>query len=510
MTSSRKEALLQTYEPIPFLGNFIDGEFHSQNLGDESWQNVSPANHSETVSQCQTAYSHVGQSIEAASKAFRTWSLLPVSERIEALILVREAFEKNRESLEHAIARETGKPLWECKTEVNAMIGKFAVTIDHSLKLVSEEKIQEITPGVDGFIRYQPRGVLAVLGPFNFPGHLPNGHIIPALLTGNTVVFKPSELTPMTAQVMAQCFAQAKIPAGVFNMVHGGGEVGRRMVSHKGIEGVLFTGSYETGLKIQQATLNDYWKINALEMGGKNATVVWKDADLQKSVYDTLVGSFLTAGQRCSGTSRVFVHSEIYQSFLDLFYEKAKNIEIGHWETQPFMGSLISAKSVDSYLRYQEIALREGAEKVMRGKVIEPGCTGNYVTPSIYAVPGYDEKSVYQNSEIFGPNVAIYSMDDLAEPIEANNKTGFGLSMAVFSKDRAVFDEVLAKAKVGLLNWNRTTNGASSRLPFGGCGKSGNGRPAAHFSVFYSTNVVASLEDRNPFDPSKTMPGVKW
>lgn len=498
------------HDPIPFLGNYINGEFHSQGLKDEEWSNLSPANHSEVVANCKTSYSHVDECVVSAKKAFVNWSNLKMEERIESVLLVKEAFEKNREALELTIARETGKPLWECKTEVNAMIGKFAVTIDHSLKLIEEQKIKEIAPGVDGYIRFVPRGVLAVLGPFNFPGHLPNGHIVPALIAGNTIVFKPSELTPMTAQVIASCFQEAKIPSGVFNLVQGGGEVGRRLVSHKEIEGVLFTGSYETGLKIQQATLNDYWKINALEMGGKNSTIVWQDADLEKALYDSLVGSFLTAGQRCSGTSRIFLHEKIHDEFLDKFYEKAKKLKIGHWNSNSFMGPLISGKSVDGYLRFQEIALREGAKKIMRGKIIEPDVTGNYVTPSIYTLGSYDAKSVYQNSEIFGPNVAIYKINDMNEPIVANNTTGYGLSMAVFSKDKEIYTQALKKAKVGLLNWNRTTNGASSRLPFGGCGKSGNGRPAAHFAVYYSTNAVASLEDQNSFDQSKILPGVEW
>jgi len=437
------------HDPIPFLGNFINGEFHSQGLKDEEWSNLSPANHSEVVANCKTSYSHVDECVVSAKKAFVNWSNLKMEERIESVLLVKEAFEKNREALELTIARETGKPLWECKTEVNAMIGKFAVTIDHSLKLIEEQKIKEIAPGVDGYIRFVPRGVLAVLGPFNFPGHLPNGHIVPALIAGNTIVFKPSELTPMTAQVIASCFQEAKIPSGVFNLVQGGG-------------------------------------------------------------YDSLVGSFLTAGQRCSGTSRIFLHEKIHDEFLDKFYEKAKKLKIGHWNSNSFMGPLISGKSVDGYLRFQEIALREGAEKIMRGKIIEPDVTGNYVTPSIYTLGSYDAKSVYQNSEIFGPNVAIYKINDMNEPIVANNTTGYGLSMAVFSKDKEIYTQALKKAKVGLLNWNRTTNGASSRLPFGGCGKSGNGRPAAHFAVYYSTNAVASLEDQNSFDQSKILPGVEW
>jgi len=501
---------VETFKPIPFLGDYLDGEFVNPKKSDGEFINKSPANLEETVGEIRYTYSHVDQACAAAKKAFVEWSDTPLDARIAALFKVRDLYSQKKEQLAQAISRETGKPLWEANTEVGAMIGKFAITVEHSLQLVEENRIKDATPGVDAVIRYRPRGVLAVIGPFNFPGHLPNGHIVPALLTGNTVVFKPSELTPMTAQIMAECFHEAQIPKGVFNLVQGDGETGRRLVIHGQVDGNLFTGSYETGLKIQKATLHDYWKVNALEMGGKNATIVWSDADMEKAVYDSTVGCFLSAGQRCSGTSRIFVHRSKLDEFTENFYQRAKKLEIGHWSTNPFMGTLINEKAVDSYLRFQEIATREGCEKVMRGKSLEPGVKGHYVTPSIYKVPEYDPRSVYQNTEIFGPNVAIYGIDDVDQAIEANNQTGYGLSMAIFTQKEELYQRTLKRAKVGLLNWNRTTNGASSRLPFGGCGKSGNDRPAAHFAVYYCTTPVASLEDSGAFDSSKAMPGMHW
>jgi len=245
-------------------------------------------------------------------------------------------------------------------------------------------------------------------------------------------------------------------------------------------------------------------------MGGKNSTVVWKDADLEKAVYETIIGSFLSAGQRCSCTSKVILHKDIKDKFVENFYETAKKLVIGHWSEDPFMGSLIDTDSVEKYIRFQEIAKREGCESLMRGKSLDLDHEGFYVTPSITLVDEFDPKSVYQNNEIFGPNVGIYTVDDFSDAISINNSSGFGLSMSVFTEDESLYKKALLAAKVGLLNWNKTTNGASSRLPFGGMGKSGNDRPSAHYAVNYCTVPVSSIEHSGGFDPESVMPGVDY
>lgn len=493
-----------------FLGDFIDGRFVLSDRPDGSWSNVSPANLKEELIEISYRNDHVDEACVAAKKAFREWSHLKVSERVAYMTKLRDSFMAHEEAMSEVIARETGKPLWEAKTESKALSSKIDVTINHSLQLISDVKIANALPRVDGYIRYKPRGVMAVLGPFNFPAHLPNGHIVPSLVAGNTVVFKPSEKTPVTGQLMAEIFHQAGFPDGVFNVVQGKSETGKRLATHEWVDGVLFTGSYEVGLKIKQDTLHHHRKILALEMGGKNCTVVWKDADLTKAVYETLVGSFLSAGQRCSCTSKILIHKDIYESFVDRFYRHAKKLSIGYWQENPFMGPLISDDSVEKYIRFQEIAKREGAESLMRGKSLDLDYPGHYVTPSIHLVNQYDPKSIYQKSEIFGPNVAIYKVEDFDEAIEINNSSGFGLVMALFTKDRSLYEKALLESKVGLLNWNRTTNGASSKLPFGGMGKSGNDRPSAHFAINYCTVPVACLEDLTPFDSSQILPGTHF
>ena len=333
---------------------------------------------------------------------------------------------------------------------------------------------------------------------------------MPALATGNTVVFKPSELTPAVGQLMAQIFHEAHFPQGVFNLVQGLAETGKRLVADESVDGILFTGSYETGQKIKQATFEHHWKLLALEMGGKNATIVWNDADINKAIYESVIGSFVSAGQRCSCTSRVILHKDIADKFIQKFYDTAKKLTIGYWRDNPFMGPLINAEAVEKYLRFQEIAQREGAERLMRGKALDSERSGYYVTPSICLVKEFKPESVYQKSEIFGPNVAIYTVDDFDEALKINDSTGFGLVASVFTKSRALYEEAALRARVGLVNWNRTTNGASSRLPFGGIGKSGNDRATAHHAVYYCTVPVASLEDEGPFDTKGQLPGINY
>ena len=495
---------------MEYFGDLIDGRFRVPERADGEFKVLSPADLKDHIMTLQFRYDHVDEACSAAKKAFLKWAMLSMDERKAYMIKIKELYQAHKEDLAQCISRETGKPLWESNNEVQTMINKVDVTLQTALPLVAEQKVENALPKVDGFVRFKPRGVMAVLGPFNFPGHLPNGHIIPALVTGNTVVFKPSEKTPVTGQLMAQIIQKAGLPPGVFNLVQGDGAVGKRLVANENVDGILFTGSYEVGLRIKQETMTHFWKILALEMGGKNATIVWNDADLDKAVYETLVGSFVSAGQRCSCTSRIILHRSIAEMFMNRFYEAAKKLSIGYWKDNPFMGPLISSDAVEKYIRFQEIAKREGCESMMRGKSLDTGRDGYYVTPSIMLVKEVKKDSVYQKSEIFGPNVAVYTVDDFEEALALNNSSGYGLVMSVFTKNRSLYETALVKAQVGMVNWNRTTNGASSKLPFGGMNKSGNDRPTASYAVYYTTIPVASLEDHTPFDPAAILPGMNW
>lgn len=498
------------YPKITFLGDFLNGRFVLADKPDGQFKDESPGDLSDQILTAQYKLDHIEVACQAAKAAYIPWARLSIDARKKYILRLKDLFISHEAEIAEAIARDTGKALWDALSEAKALPAKIDVTLNESMKLVQEQRIANALPQVDGVLRFKSRGVMAVVGPFNFPAHLPNGHIIPALMTGNTVVYKPSEQTPFVAQLYTQLIEKAEFPAGVFNLVHGEGETGKRLVAHDLVDGILFTGSYEVGLKIKQETLNQYWKILALEMGGKNATVIWDDAEINKAVYETIVGAYMSAGQRCSGTSRVIVHDRIADQFTDKFYEVAKKLTIGHWSKNPFMGSLINQTAVEKYVRFQEMANRENCESLMRGKSFEGEVKGHYVTPSIHLVKAFDPKSLYQKTEIFGPNVAIYRSSDFDNTLDIVNSTGYGLCMSLFTKNMDLYNEALLRARVGILNLNRTTNGASSKLPFGGMGKSGNDRPSAHFAVQYCTVPLASLEDTTPFDKTKLLPGVTF
>jgi succinylglutamic semialdehyde dehydrogenase len=498
-------------------GNFIQGKFQKVSDVQGEWVSRCPGDFNDEIGRFQYSYASIDEAVHSARSAFRPWRALQISERVEFLKKYQEVLKRRQDELAEAIAREVGKPLWEAKTELSAMINKVDITLTESLKFIAPFDIPKIMEKTQGICRYKPLGVMAVIGPFNFPGHLPNGHFVPALLTGNTVIFKPSEKTPLVGQFIAEFFMEAGLPAGVFNLVQGEKEVGRRLCVHEGIDGVLFTGSYEVGTRIKQDTLQQHWKLLALEMGGKNSVIVWEDAQMDLAVYEVLLGAFLTAGQRCSATSRVIVHSKRIEEFTHQLHARAKAFSIGHPLENPFMGPLIDQGSVDRYMKFLGIANREGFEWVMRGKTLEYSTSGNYVTPSICLAKEcsleYTRKSIYQQTELFAPNVAILPVSDLEEAIAQANATQFGLVASVFTQSRAIYEKCWEELEVGLVNWNKSTVGASSRLPFGGLKKSGNHFPTAVTAPLYCTYPVASLEVAEPGSvaevASKTQ-GLNW
>lgn len=510
MTEARKT--------FPVRGNYIDGKFRSASeSGDVNgeWIGKSPADFSDQLGRFQYSYPSADHAVAAARKAFDGWRKKPLADRTSLLKKYQAAVKKREEDLIHAMAREVGKPAWEAKTEVAAMFNKVDVTINESMKFVADFEIQKIMENTTGSCHYRPLGVMAVIGPFNFPGHLPNGHIVPALLTGNTVVFKPSEKSPMVGQIMAECFDEAGIPAGVFNMIQGQGEVGRRLCVHEEVDGVLFTGSYEVGTRIKQDTLQQHWKLLALEMGGKNPTLIWDDANMDLAIQDTLVSAYVTAGQRCSATSRVIVHNKVLEKFVERFHERAKAFSIGHPLDNPFIGPLIEQGAVDRYMKFLGIASREGAEIVMRGKALELKYSGNYVTPTIcwFKDSSIEQtrKSVFQQTELFAPSVAILGVDTLEEAIAQANETQYGLAASIFTANRTNFEKAREDLEFGLVNWNKSTVGASSRLPFGGFKKSGNHFPTALTSTLYCAMPIASLEVAEPkLAAATTYPGLNW
>jgi succinylglutamic semialdehyde dehydrogenase len=359
---------------------------------------------------------------------------------------------------------------------------------------------------------------MAVVGPFNFPLHLPNGHIGPALLAGNTIVFKPSDKTPATGQLLAGLYHEAlqsvNAPAGTFNLVQGAADVASRLVGHEEIDGVLFTGSWPVGRRILEANLDRPGRIIALELGGNNPAVVMDDADLRPAAIECARAAFATTGQRCTCTRRIVVHEAIAGKFVPLLAKIASTLVVGDPKGvaggQPFMGPLIRAEAVVAALRTQRRWADEGGAVVLESTAMASAEGGHYITPGIVRVPGFtrDEAGCGGDTELFGPLVRVCVVGSLDEALVQANATRYGLAASIFTKDERAQERFLHESRAGCVNVNTGTAGASGKLPFGGVGLSGNHRPAGAFALDYCAYPVASMIERGSEAPLS--PGMKF
>lgn len=499
----------------PTKGNFLNGEFCEPSDIEDSILSISPADREDCLGEFPTSVASVELAVLQAHDAFKVWKRTSFSERASYLRKYQEVIRSRADEMAEALAREVGKPLWEAKTEINAMVGKVDVTLNEGMADISETKIENVLPGTEGLCRYRPLGVLAVIGPFNFPAHLPNGHIVPALAAGNTVIFKPSEKTPLTGQLLAECVAAAGFPKGVFSMVQGARAIAKRLVEHEAVAGVLFTGSYDVGLAIKRATIEQPGKLLALEMGGKNGAIICDDANLELALYETICGAFMTTGQRCSATSRIFVDERIFSQFCDRFAAIAKKLDIGHPLDNPFMGPLIDQASFERVQGYGEQLIGDGFDVVQMPTPLDKGKKGFYLQACVaQAKKVFTAKDLRQSKtqteEVFGPAVTIFPFKELQTAIDCVNATDFGLVASVFTKDREVFENCWHELETGLVNWNKPTIGAASKLPFGGLKKSGNHFPTALHAGRYVTAPITSLCAPGIENPEIKIPGIHW
>ena len=469
---------------------------------------VSPAEPEDEIGRYPIAGDEVvADAVARAREAFPGWRDAGFEARANALKRFRDLVKGRVDELATLISREMGKALWDAKGEAALVPAKVDVTLADGMAEVSE---RQVAPGARA--TFHPRGVLSVLGPFNFPAHLPNGHIVPALATGNTVVFKPSELTPAVGEWMAQAWRDAELPRGVFEIVQGAASTGAGLALHPDVDGVLFTGSYEAGRALAESTLDDPGKILALEMGGKNAIIVMDDADLDIAISEAALSICATTGQRCSCASRLFVHTDVIEEFSERLRDVLENIAVGFPLTEGvFMGPLVSRRAYDKVTHYRSLAAAEasaggaGGERLL---LAAPGLDPPFVGPGLVRFDSCDQFHPYQRHEIFGPEAAIYPITDLDQAIAAVNDSEYGLVAAIIAKDRARYEHCVGRIRTGLLNWNKGTIGASGKLPFGGIKKSGNDRPAGISAGLYCTIPQAHLENSAPFDPTTLPPGM--
>ena len=481
-------------------GDYIGGRFVKAKGSNNKERLIkSPADLKDQVFSFFSDPDHIEPACFLAKKAFPAWAALRQSARNVYLKKLSRVFKAREKEISFLIARETGKPLWESLLEAKALSQKIEITLNKALPLVQDTKLLPLKPGfTKGKIFYRPQGALLALGPFNFPVHLPLGHIVPALALGNTVVFKPSEKTPASGEILSECFHQAGFPKGVFNMLQGGADTAKALLKASEISGVLFTGSYSVGRKIKQELLDHPEKTLTLEMGGKNSALIWKDASMKSALHEVLKGAYLTAGQRCSSTSRLILHKDIKHTFLKSFIALSRKIKVGHYSENPFMGPLIDEKAKLRFLSAGLKAQQQNALMHLKPEILKTQFKGFYVRPAILEPSKYDPKSFYQNEELFCPLVAVYTVETEEEVFHLVKQGGYGLLLSVFCKSRAFAKKALEQARVGVLHWNLSSSGASSLLPFGGKGKSGNARPAGLFTVRQCSDPIAWMEKSGP------------
>ena len=445
----------------------------------------------------------VEQAVSAARTALVSWRNTPFAERQAIVERFAELVKAHSEAIAVVIAEETGKPLWETRTEAGAMVGKIAISLRAYQERTGEK--QKDIAGTQAVLRHRPLGVMAVFGPYNFPGHLPNGHIVPALLAGNTVVFKPSDLTPKVAEETMKLWQQAGLPDGVINMVQGARATGEALAGAKGIDGLLFTGSANTGHLLHRQFAGQPGKMLALEMGGNNPMVISRHyGELDATVYTIIQSAFISAGQRCTCARRLYLpYGAEGDQILARLLELTRQIRVGGQfdEPAPFMGAQVSVQAADNIMQAQSQLVELGGEALLaatRGQ-------GAIVTPGIIEVSQIAE---LPDEEYFGPLLQVARYHELDEAVEKANDTRYGLSAGLVSTDDSEWHYFIEHIRAGIVNRNRQLTGASGDAPFGGPGASGNLRPSAYYAADYCAYPMASMEGEQTELPAQLSPGI--
>ena len=482
---------------------FIDGKWLAGK--GSQFTSVDPST-GESVWQAESASAaQVDTAARAAREAFFDWSQSPIEARLTIIKRFAELLAQNKLALATVIAEETGKPLWETQTEVAAMIGKIGISEQaYHDRTGSKENAMPVGRAV---LKHKPHGVVAVFGPYNFPGHLPNGHIVPALIAGNCILFKPSELTPKTAEVTVKLWQQAGLPDGVLNLLQGEIETGKALANHPAIDGLFFTGSSNTGHLLHEQFAAQPNKILALEMGGNNPLIVKDVHDVDAAVHDIIQSAFVSAGQRCTCARRLLVaNNETGDKLVKRLVEVAQQIQIGRYdaEPQPFMGPVVSAKAADQ-LDKAFIMLQQLGGEVLLPMQRGESSTG-FISPGIIDMTGIETP----DEEYFGPLLKVIRYADFDEAIQLANDTRYGLAAGLLADSRSDYDYFYARIRAGIVNWNRPLTGASSAAPFGGPGASGNHRPSAYYAADYCAYPVASVESDEILMPAKLSPGLSF
>lgn len=401
---------------------------------------------------------------------------------------------RQEEALATLISRETGKPLWEARSEASAVIDQVETSIRAYGERTGQRRLDSAMQGTTA-LRHRPHGVMAVLGPYNSPAHLPNGRIVPALIAGNVVILKPSEKTPAVGEFLVGCFHRAGVPEGVLQVLIGGPEEGQMLVAHADVSGILFTGSAQTGIAINRKLASTPNKIVTLEMGGNNPLVVWDTPKIGDVAALIIQSAFTNAGQRCTAASRLIVKSSMYFDLIAELLKLLDRMVIGapFDQPQPFMGPMIDARAADLVTESFLYFLSHGGKALAHMR--RPFGDLPFITPGLIDVTGVEDRP---DVEIFGPLLQVIRADDFDEAIAEANNTRFGLSASLLGGSPEEYNRFWSNIRAGIVNWNRPTNAPSAGSPVGGVGLSGNHRPGAYYSADHCAYPVSSSELDQP------------
>ena len=465
--------------------NYIAGDWRDGNAA--PFVSTDPANGDTIWTGAYANRADVDAAFNAARAAFPDWAKTPYQARRDIIERFGALVAERKDDLAELISRETGKLLWDTQGEAAAMAGKIGISLTAYDDRTGEKRSD--TAFGHAQLRHKPLGVMLVLGPYNFPGHLPNGHIVPALAAGNTIVFKPSELTPAVGEFMVRLWEEAGLPEGVVNLVQGARETGEAALDHDELDGVLFTGSHTTGQIIHRKFAGQTGIQLALEMGGNNPMVVWDAKDADASARMAVHSAFITTGQRCSCARRLILPTgRMGNAVIDALETYVRRLPIAAWndDEDAFMGPLVSGRAAAGVLAAQDQLIEAGAKSIVKSERLSRGDA--FVSAGLMDATGLD----LPDDEVFGPLLKVYRADNFDAAMMLANDTEFGLSAGLVSDDPSLWERFWTESRAGIVNWNRPTPGAASTMPFGGPGQSGNLRPSAYYAADYCAYPVAT------------------
>ncbi len=489
-------------------GDYVYGSFVKPEAVDGYINGVNPGDRSDVLGRFPFSEASLEDAVDCAAQGFRVWRRMSINERAGAVHRFRDHVARAQEDMACLLTRETGKPLWEARQEMLATIRALDLMLDDGVHTLAPRVIDDIGARSDRV----PRGVVGIFTPFNFPMMVAATHTAAAVLSGNAVVVKPSKFTPGVGQSHVELWDRCQLPRGVVNMVQGPGSViGQRLAMHPGLDVLSFTGSYATARAIAKLTLDRPELPTLLQCGGKGIAVVLDDAELDRAVYEVMIGAFLTSGQRHNSTGRVIVGEGIFDQFVETLAAKTTRLHVGYgFDPDVFAGPVISENLRTRYRRYSRSLIAKGHRAILETATAKGPRRGFYVRPAIYEV-AWENGHPFLGQEPPGPMLLVYKVADWMQAVALHNQFEARIATSIFlSPDNLHLPDIRERLRTGALNINRGTIGASLRLPSVGLGTSSNGMPGGLEVLGLFTHPRSQLTEVRPFEDMPMLPGVHW